>query len=74
MTEHDKCEQAYKNGYAKGYEDGKKASEKRGHWITHFTGIGQNLRIWAECSECRVTGSPEWKRCPVCEAKMHLEV
>ena len=23
-----------------------------------------------ECSECKTLGSPMWKRCPVCEAKM----
>lgn len=22
------------------------------------------------CSECKTLGSPQWKRCPVCEAKM----
>lgn len=22
------------------------------------------------CSECQTNGSPQWKRCPVCEAKM----
>lgn len=26
------------------------------------------------CSECKTIGSPVWKRCPVCEAKMDLEV
>ena len=25
------------------------------------------------CSECRTVGDPEWKRCPVCEAKMDEE-
>lgn len=35
-----------------------------GHWITDKrTGI-------CYCSECLVSGSPQWKRCPVCEAKM----
>ena len=29
---------------------------------------------WAECSECHVCGSPQWKRCPVCEAKMDLPI
>ena len=28
--------------------------------------------IWVECSVCHVSGSPQWKRCPVCEAKMDL--
>jgi RNA polymerase subunit RPABC4/transcription elongation factor Spt4 len=25
------------------------------------------------CSECKTLGSPQWKRCPVCEAKMTTE-
>ena len=37
-----------------------------GHWVKHnFLGHEQ----WA-CSECQTLGSPQWKRCPVCEAKM----
>lgn len=39
---------------------------KKGHWITHGTGKD----AWAECSECHVCGSPQWKICPVCETKM----
>lgn len=26
-----------------------------------------------DCSECHTIGSPTWKRCPVCEAKMHKD-
>lgn len=37
-----------------------------GRWIPHNK--GQNN--WCECSECNTVGSPFWKRCPVCEAKM----
>ena len=59
-------EEAYKKGYAKGFEDGKREPGKRGHWITHKRG----LNIWAECSECLTCGSPHWKVCPVCEARM----
>ena len=40
--------------------------EKVGRWIVHHEG-GNN---WCECSECNTVGSPFWKRCPVCEAKM----
>lgn len=37
-----------------------------GHWIKHnFLGHDQFV-----CSECQTIGSPQWKRCPVCEAKM----
>lgn len=37
-----------------------------GRWITWNK--GQNN--WCECSNCNTVGSPSWKRCPVCEAKM----
>lgn len=37
-----------------------------GRWIT----INKGFDNWAECSECHTAGSPFWKRCPVCEAKM----
>jgi hypothetical protein len=33
-------------------------------------GRGNHATNWAECSECRVCGSPQWKVCPVCETKM----
>lgn len=64
--------EAYKNGYAKGFEDGKQDSGRRGHWIIHSSGNGKDATNWAECSECHVCGSPQWKRCPVCEAKMEV--
>lgn len=43
---------------------------KRGRWIIHSSGGGEHATNWAECSECRVCGSPQWKVCPVCETKM----
>lgn len=70
MDEYTAIEQAYKNGYEKGFEDGKCNSVKRGHWIIRSHGKGENATNWAECSECRVCGSPQWKVCPVCETKM----
>ena len=42
---------------------------KRGRWLTQ---ILNGTRIW-DCSECKTIGSPQWKRCPVCEAKMDEE-
>ena len=37
-----------------------------GHWVKHnFLGHEQYA-----CSECQTLGSPQWKRCPVCETKM----
>ena len=56
------AEEAYKNGYEKGLKD----AVKHGRWISHNK--GQNN--WVECSECNTVGSPFWKRCPMCEAKM----
>ena len=43
---------------------------KRGRWLPQ---ILNGTRIW-DCSECKTIGSPAWKRCPVCEAKMDEEV
>lgn len=39
---------------------------RHGRWVVHHH-AGNN---WCECSECNTVGSPKWKRCPVCEAKM----
>ena len=38
----------------------------RGRWIT----TGDN---WVVCSECKTLGSPRWKGCPVCLARMDGE-
>ena len=43
---------------------------KRGMWLPQ---IVLGTRVW-DCSECKTIGSPTWKRCPVCEAKMDEEV
>ena len=43
---------------------------KHGRWIVHNK--GQNN--WVECSECNTVGSPFWKRCPICEAKMEVDL
>ncbi|EGC8431301.1 hypothetical protein H9185_001180 [Listeria monocytogenes] len=66
MNENTSTEQAYKDGYEKGLEDGKRDSVKRGQWIQK-DGV-----CW--CSECLVSGSPYWKCCPVCETKMERVV
>ena len=47
------------------YEAGyRKQSE--GEWIERTEGKN---KAWF-CSECQTLGSPQWKCCPVCEAKM----
>lgn len=40
-----------------------------GRWI-HKIALGEH--VWF-CSECESIGSPAWKRCPMCEAKMDCE-
>lgn len=40
---------------------------KHGFWMPQIL-LGE--RVW-DCSECKTIGSPHWKRCPVCEAKMN---
>ena len=42
---------------------------KHGVWLPQIL-LGE--RVW-DCSECKTLGSPHWKRCPVCEAKMDGE-
>ena len=37
-----------------------------GYWLPQKL-LGQ--AIW-DCSNCKTIGSPHWKRCPVCEARM----
>lgn len=44
------------------------APVKPGRWLPRH-GRGNN---WVECSECQTVGSPFWKCCPVCEAKMEV--
>jgi hypothetical protein len=39
---------------------------KHGRWLQPKSGE-------CFCSECKTNGSPQWKRCPVCEAKMTTE-
>jgi len=41
----------------------------KGRWIGHNRGENN----WVECSECSTVGSPFWKCCPVCEAKMEVK-
>lgn len=36
---------------------------KKGRWLQPKSGE-------CFCSECKTNGSPQWERCPVCEAKM----
>ena len=42
------------------------APVRHGMWL-HQVVLGQ--KAW-DCSECKTLGSPQWKWCPVCGAKM----
>lgn len=42
------------------------APVRHGRWIVRNKGMNN----WVDCSECGTIGSPHWKCCPVCEAKM----
>lgn len=46
------------------------ADNNVGRWIIHSSGRRKETTNWAECSECHTCGSPQWKVCPVCEARM----
>lgn len=39
---------------------------RHGEWLPQ---IVSGVKAW-DCSECKTLGSPHWKRCPICEAKM----
>lgn len=39
-------------------------------WLKHAG--AQNTTYWT-CLNCDTLGSPRWKRCPVCEAKMEVQ-
>lgn len=44
-----------------------------GRWVAKETMIRSPFAENYYCSECQTEGSPQWKRCPVCEAKMDGE-
>ena len=85
MTKQEDYGQAYQNGYAKGYEDGKKASEPvvHAHWEDGYgvePGTGRIINKSIDCSACEVVFKIEshdreyWKRklkrCFCCGAVM----
>jgi hypothetical protein len=53
--------------YGVGFCENKELAEvKYGKWLPQIV-LGE--KAW-DCSECKTLGSPNWKRCPVCGAKM----
>lgn len=67
MNEHDMTEQAYKNGYDRGYEDGKRDALKHGRWR-----FRRNWDFFV-CSECSCESSNHSSYCPNCGARMDGE-
>lgn len=70
MKLYEATEQAYRNGYTKGYEEGKRDAVKHGRWIDRPTAKGQ-----VYCSECATIEKPpdsnyKSKHCPWCGAIM----
>ena len=50
----------------KGMKAADVATVRHGRWLPQVV-LGQ--KAW-DCSECKTLGSPHWKWCPVCGAKM----
>lgn len=80
MKVHEATEAAYKNGYAKGYEDGKRDAVKHGQWIPlEYDGYADGNPVWDlwECSECQEEHSGDEDTltpyCPNCGADMRGE-
>ena len=79
MNLHDMTEQAYRNGYAKGYADAKK-NEKHGRWIVggacnHVPYRIKNPEKWVTyaCSQCGYSnGRKQSNYCTNCGAIMDL--
>ena len=73
MNLNDMTEQAYRNGYAKGYADAKK-NEKHGWWEKR-TDVFGFVRC-SVCHDCNVyddwADGKKWQYCPQCGAIMDL--
>ena len=77
MDIHIATEESYKNGYAKGFQDGKReAGRKKSQWIWHEAG-------WWQCKECGCSPA-DWEAdpdneyglppfCHSCGAEMNLK-
>ena len=78
MKEYEATELAYKNGYAKGYEDGKMDARKKGVWIANQVEVFSPLTeepYLLDVLQCSVCGeyfdvSEARNFCPNCGAKM----
>lgn len=79
MKEIDMTEQAYRNGYAKGYADAKK-NEKHGRWEYHdCVNTGDGMKAVYACSVCGACideevfdGMYHTEYCPHCGNPMDL--
>lgn len=80
MQNYEATEQAYKNGYEKGYADGKKDSAVHGRWDKYrddrFIGYDTKGRIQYRyvysyyCNKCGLPAAKKYDYCPNCGAKM----
>lgn len=84
MDQHTMVEEAYKNGYAKGFEAGKKTAVVHGWWDKYeddkFIGYDANGRIQYRkvytyyCGRCGRGTAVKTNYCPKCGAMMRKEV
>lgn len=76
MDQHTMVEEAYKNGYAKGLEEGRKTAVVHGRWEQHPNHSGFDR--CSICHNCIVANDwvdgIKWKFCPECGAMMRKEV
>ena len=72
MNEHDATEQSYRNGYEKGYAEGKRDAVKKGRWGKVYTCHGE--RLWGySCDQCKAENGKKSNYCPHCGADMRGE-
>lgn len=71
MKEYDATELAYKKGYVKGYEDGKRDAVKHGHMVERIVDHECPWYKVYDCSECGCSVEIWHNFCPNCGAKMY---
>ena len=68
-TDEEAVEIALKNAHCYLPSDDDEQLVRQGEWLE----IGSGYARTVCCSECKTLGSPQWKRCPICEAKMDVK-
>ena len=64
-------ETQYKNGYRKGYEDGKRDAVKHGRWDHHASMVRTPFAMNYDCSVCGNESAETTNYCPNCGAIMN---